>query len=82
MNFPKKICENCGYVSQIHFSILKEWKRTKHARCPKCHKPLFEEPEFYDFYKTSEYEKRQLRKSIIANRNRKKLSDSVLQKRA
>jgi len=78
MKYPKKICEHCGYIAQMHFDILKEWKRTRNARCPKCHKALFreqkEEPEFSDFYKMTEYEERKLRKSIIAKENRKKLS--------
>jgi ribosomal protein S27AE len=40
--FPKKICPHCGYVAQMHFDIKDDFKRVKNARCPKCHKPLFD----------------------------------------
>lgn len=41
MKYPKKKCPYCGYIAQIHFDLKKEWRRTRNARCPKCHQPLF-----------------------------------------
>jgi len=74
IKYPKKVCENCGHVVQMHFDISKEWNKVRYARCPKCHKALFETSESLTFYKINDYEKSKLKKVIIIRENKKKLS--------
>jgi len=78
IKYPKKICENCSHVTQMHFDISKEWDRVKYTRCPVCHKPLFESSESIAFYKISDYEKEKLKRFIKLTKDTKKLSAPVL----
>ena len=39
--YPTMICPHCSKLVQLHFDLKEEWNKRLWARCPKCHKSLF-----------------------------------------